>query len=87
MDNDTYSLDEAMRQKMDASAGQCATEPASLAGILCSSKPALRERLQAQLGRSRRAAHKAGNIDELLYLLDKHPDVARILELVELIGQ
>ena len=47
------------------------------------SRDNLRARLHAQLARIDRSMEKRQNTCELLALLEKNPDVARILELVE----
>jgi len=45
------------------------------------------ERFRGQLHRTRREARKAEQLNELIDLLEKHPDVARILDLVESLGR
>ncbi len=45
--------------------------------------PSLRERVDSQLNRARRERIKAEHLEELSYLLDKHPDISRILDLLE----
>lgn len=49
--------------------------------------PSLTERLQYQRRRAREQARNASNLDELIYLLDKNPEVARILELLKQVGE
>ncbi len=46
-------------------------------------RPCLRERVEAQLNHAHTEARKAQRLAELAELLHKHPDVARILDLVE----
>jgi len=43
----------------------------------------MRERFQYRLSRATREARSKERLEELLYLLDKNPEVARILELIE----
>lgn len=43
----------------------------------------LRGRVHSELRRSMRESRKAENLQELAMLLDKNPEVARILELME----
>lgn len=45
--------------------------------------PSLRERVANQLHRARQEAVRRERLEELQYLLDKHPEVARMLELLE----
>lgn len=45
----------------------------------------LRERVEMATGRAYREARKSAQLKELAALLDKHPDVARILDLAELV--
>ena len=49
-------------------------------------KPSFRESFEKQLFRAERASANRENLQELLTLLDKYPEVARILELLEKIG-
>lgn len=46
----------------------------------------LYHRFHSQLERARREGNKAMQLEELVYLMDKHPEVARILELVDALG-
>jgi hypothetical protein len=65
--------------KEDAAPQQCEeTRPDNEAG--------LQERLRSRLNRAQRDAQKGEQIAELLYLLDRHPEMARILELFEAVG-
>ncbi len=48
-------------------------------------RPSLRQRVQAAQFHSESQARSALQLAELAELLDKHPDVARILDLVELV--
>ncbi len=52
----------------------CAFEPA---------QPGLRDRIRLDWARAQRESWKEGRLAELQYLLDKHPEVARILELLD----
>jgi hypothetical protein len=46
-------------------------------------RASLRERVENQKNHSCREARRVERLVELAYLLDKHPDVARILELID----
>ncbi len=46
-------------------------------------RPLLRDRVAMQLRRAENEGAKASRLAELQYLLDKNPEVARILELVK----
>lgn len=52
-------------------------------GALQCGQPSLRERLSNRLYRAQEEARTADRLSELQYLLDKHPEVARILELLD----
>jgi hypothetical protein len=43
-------------------------------------------RFRNDLSRSRNASKRASDLEELLYLLDKNPEIARILDLVDALG-
>lgn len=45
----------------------------------------LRDRIRVQLRTAQRDAGRGEKLQELEYLLDKYPDVARILELMEVV--
>lgn len=72
------------QQATTASAGQggtmglksdrCADQP---------NRPSLRERVHSQLYRAEKEARQVSKLEELRWLLDKNPDVARILDLLE----
>jgi hypothetical protein len=47
----------------------------------------LRERLERNLHRARREGHRQHRLEELVFLLDKNPEIARILDLVEDLGK
>lgn len=49
----------------------------------CNAQPSLRERIRADRFRAEESATRRDRLLELEYLLDKHPDVARILELLD----
>lgn len=59
--------------------GQCGTANEATQPMQAS----LRERLREQAARARRESRKVDRLDELNYLLDKNPEVARILDLLE----
>ena len=46
-------------------------------------QPGLRERVAMNLNRAQQEARRAEVLHELQYLLDKNPDIARILDLLE----
>ncbi len=46
-------------------------------------EPSMRERLKAQLYHAQKESSKENKLLELEYLLDKNPEVARILELLD----
>jgi hypothetical protein len=47
---------------------------------------ALRDNVSDSLRRARKSARTEGQLCELQFLLDKHPEVARILELLRVTG-
>lgn len=58
-------------------------------GALGSTKTAvssLRDRLAERVDGSRRERRRAEKLEELVYLLDKNPEIARILDLFEEVG-
>lgn len=46
-------------------------------------RPSLRERVTSHLYRARKEADTRNRLEELQFLLDKNPDIARILDLIE----
>lgn len=48
-------------------------------------RPSLMESVESQLNRATGEAYKADQLRELQYLLQKNPDVARILDLIEVV--
>lgn len=50
---------------------------------LLARRPSLLERVAGQAQSARYSANKAERLEELTYLLQKHPDVARILDLID----
>ena len=50
-------------------------------------KAPLRDRISSRARRAGNEAIRAENLKELQYLLDKNPEVARILELLEAAGE
>lgn len=48
-------------------------------------RPGLRDRVGRQFREARDNAEKANRLDELCFLLDKNPEVARILDLIEIV--
>ena len=59
-----------------ATFGECAQQPQVAA-------PTLRERIRSQRLRAQLESRRLEQLHELEYLLDKHHEVARILELIE----
>lgn len=77
-----------MNETLSAAAAQCRTEVqyggGAMGGAL--NGPAmdnLMGRIASQCKRAQRSAMKAERLGELQYLLDKNPEVARILTLLE----
>lgn len=67
---------------------QCAQQsaPMGYGGTANDPEPcraSLRERVSMDLSRSCREARKRDRLEELSYLLDKNPEIARILDLIE----
>ena len=50
-------------------------------------KSSLRDRIASRAHHAARESRRAENLKELQYLLDKNPEVARILELLEAAGE
>jgi hypothetical protein len=86
-------MDFAQQAKMEAekmyqsnlAQGSARTPTSGLLGYEATQpvRPNLRERVASDLGRARRDANKRDRLEELQLLLDKHPDIARILDLLE----
>ncbi len=73
--NSLYEQAEAIQFKTQGLAGKTETaEPC---------KTSMKERLESNLYQAKKQSRKREQLEELLYLLDKNPEVARILELVE----
>ena len=53
------------------------------AGLSEAAQPGLRERVAMNLNRAQQEARRSDVLHELQYLLDKNPEVARILDLLE----
>lgn len=71
----------AAREANGASIGNCA-------GVARDTDaPSLRQRIKSQLRRAQDEARKENALHELEYLLDKNPEVARILDLLDQIGK
>lgn len=64
--------------------GQCAT--GSIGSKNSQYQPNLQDRISEQLYMAQKNATKLENLKELKYLLDKNPEVTRILSLLELVG-
>lgn len=69
---------EAEYKTQTAYRGDCASmlaqEPA---------RPSLRDRVEYDLTNARQASRRRDRMEELAHLLDKNPEIARILDLVE----
>lgn len=65
-----------------------ANTPIQATGSLgCDVAETFSDRLRSRRGRAERESWKANQIGELLYLLEKNPEVSRILDLIESVGQ
>lgn len=78
---------ESMKAQAEFQAKNYATGKADV-GILTNAtsepcRPSLAERVRLDLNRARQESVKASRLEELNMLLSKHPDVARILDLLE----
>ena len=65
----------AMQAQLAQDGAQCGASPVR--------KESLRERLADRVSRADRESRKTESMRELAYKLDKNPEVARILELME----
>lgn len=80
---------EDQQAKLKMEQAQYAAQSQTLGGICGSNsmsepaRPGLRERIGDQSRRAGNEARKAERLKELEYLLDKHPEVARILDLLD----
>ena len=83
---------EAIREELNAKLSEAPT-PHGLAGCATARAetpycpPTLRERLQKQIHHSHKEQQTAWRAGELVELLNKNPEVARILELLEELGE
>lgn len=78
--------DQMIKDKQRASSREetgAYTPNAGLVGVGECKRASLRERVAGQLRHAQQEAGKAGRLMELDMLLDKNPDIARILDLVE----
>jgi hypothetical protein len=71
------------QQAAVANEARCASGMAGMAFGHQPADPGLRERIAAQRFHAERESVKANRLAELEYLLDKNPEVARILDLME----
>lgn len=55
------------------------------AGLYSPCEPSLMEKINSQLYRSQIESNKLNQLSELKYLLDKNPEVARILDLMNIV--
>lgn len=58
---------------------------ASIGGRAMMATPSLRDRIRDQRNRAEMEASRSAQLGELDHLLDKHPDFARILDLLEIV--
>lgn len=65
--------------------GQNACGCGSIGAETKSARPSLGERVRDQRYHAEAQVQRAMGLSELQHLLDKHPDVARILDLMELV--
>lgn len=91
-------MDREQEAKMKAYQTQCAEKasenpncdtvgtmngaPIGYAGESCT-RASLRERVASQTHRARKESRRLDRLNELEYLLDKNPEIARILDLLE----
>ena len=45
------------------------------------------DKFRRQIRRADHARHRTNQMEELVYLLDKNPEIARILDLLDLVGR
>jgi hypothetical protein len=86
-DTDVREVDQLARQR-EAKKAQVENACAQSAGRLSTSldigaRPSLIDRVRVQMVEAEAQCGRASRLAELNYLLEKHPDVARILDLVE----
>lgn len=84
-----YAQAEAIQAKINAGA-YAANEANCCTANQCDTKPmreSLRDRIATRRYRAEKETRKAMALAELQHLLDKHPEVARIFELMEEVGQ
>lgn len=86
-----YGQDEEIKMKLMNDTAQQTAYGLGLqgsAGKSCDppTRENLLQRFRSRLNRARRDKIKTEQLEELTYLLDKHPEVARILDLVDAIG-
>lgn len=78
------SKEEAISLKKAAAAEMAQLRVGSgLQGNLCAARAGLRDRVESQAGEAERQSRKADRLRELGYLLDKNPEIARILDLLD----
>ena len=88
-------MSDYINEKAKALAGelgkaQIQTNAAYVGGGMALDEPCkapLRDRIGSRARRAGNEARRAENLKELQYLLDKNPEVARILELLEAAGE
>ncbi len=86
-------INEERLKDMAAQEANCAAGIGTIGGYanqamgLDTDAPSLRSRIHSQLRCAQRESRKANLLSELEYLLDKNPETARILELMEQVGK
>lgn len=76
-------------EKMQAATGTIGYAPKTPHGLQQECEPVqegLTERFRSNLRRVNREKRKADRLEELVYLLEKNPEIARILDLVDALG-
>jgi hypothetical protein len=92
IDNETVRkiAAEQMAQLRQQQCGSMAPDPSAYSQGCCNTSekvasPSLTDRVRTQGRRSEQEAIRAGKLKELEYLLDKNPETARILDLLEVV--
>lgn len=83
-------MDRQQQQKLEDMAKQAQTSPGLAGSAGYDNATPMREtltnRLRSRRVDSARQAERREQFDELIYLLDKNPEIARILDLIEAVG-
>lgn len=73
------------KEAQEAAAAQCCANGSIGYDNAKVAAPSLRERIAGQRQRAHIEATRAMRLEELEYLLDKHPEISRILDLLEVV--